>query len=289
MSMVSRIRRTAYEVATYIKSHHFSRKIPQELRSSTQCVLIYQMGRVASQSLHDTIHACLPDVPIYHVHWLNKNNLKKAEDRVRRRYLFITKRHLLVGRKLQKFIQTEGLGGKDWLLASAVRDPIARNLSEFFLDLDKYYFPGIFSSRKKEVTVEEIAEYFCNKFDHLCRNNWFEEEIKQNFNIDITSTPFDHEKKYQLVRQGNIRLLVLRQEDLPKGLEEGVYELTGHLPKKIMRRHISGESPNSNIYSSLKKHVKLNCEILDQVYGCSWVKHLYTPEEIAAMRSKWEK
>lgn len=289
MSDVKGFRKALYEAATYFRSRRFAGRIEKELEAAHRCVLIYQMGRVASQTLNDTIRACLPGVPVYHVHWLNPDNIARAEARVRKHYGLIVKRHLLVSRRLRRFIDRQGLEGHEWLVVTMVRDPVARNLSEFFLDLDKYYFPGIFEQPVTSEKLDEIAEHFSSRFDHLCRCHWFEEELQSVFNIDVLSEPFDHKQGFQYVERGGVRVLVLRQEDMPENIKRGVRVLTRVEPGEILQRHVSGKGRNAHVYRALRQRVALASDVLDQVYSCPWVRHFYTREEIDQMRKSWQK
>ncbi len=282
-------RKVLYEVTTYLRSRRFAGQIRKQLTDSRQCVMIYQMGRVASQTVNDTIRACLPDVPVYHVHWLNPVNIARAESRVRKHYGIIVKRHLLVSRQLRRFIDRHGLGGREWLVVTMVRDPVARNLSEFFLDLDKYYFPGVFAAPMHSEKLDTIARYFSQEFDHLCRCHWFDEELKNVLGVDVLAEPFDRNRGYQLLGRDSVQVLVLRQEDMPGVIKGGIRALTGKEPGEIVQRHVSERGPNADIYRELRERVSLSGDVLERVYACPWVRHFYSDREIEEMRKRWQK
>ena len=283
------IRHKLYEVATYAKAWHFASGVERSLLDADKCLLIYQMGRVASQTVNDTAAAALPGVPVFHVHWLSEENLSRAEARARSRYGMVRQRHILVARRLRQFLEQRGLGGLQWWIVTLVRDPVARNLSEFFLTLEEYQIEGAFRRyRENPDVLRQWIDDFVSGYDHLSRCHWFEEEIGRVFGIDVYSQPFDHQCGFSLIEQDGVRVLVLRQEDLDRGLKSGFKALTGVAPAgQVVARHVSGQDPNADLYRELRCRLRMPAELLDRIYDCRWVRHFYSKEEISEWRQRW--
>ena len=276
-----------YELSSYFRTRKFVAGVAKRIRGAGRCLLIYQMGRVASQTINDTAKQALPGVPVVHVHWLSDKNLASAIGRARGRYGFVRQRHLLVARKIRALLDSEEGRSLDWLVISVVRDPVARNLSEYFLTLEEYHFKDAFKIyRDHPEQIDQWVSYFVHEYDHLSRCRWFDEEIGEVLGVNVLDVPFDHERKF-LLHEGRIKVLVLRQEDLETGLANGFQALTGVRPEQIARRHISSEDEHAGLYRALVERVKLPEVLLDRIYGCPWVRHFYGEDEIEVWRRKW--
>ena len=101
-------------------------------------VLILQMGKVGSKSVQAGLEAESLDRPIYHAHFLSRERTARTEKQ--RRKFFRTNRHsYLIRPWLNQFLLRtfeENKDNRTWKLITLTREPIGRNISAFFENLD---------------------------------------------------------------------------------------------------------------------------------------------------------
>jgi hypothetical protein len=118
--------------------------------------------------------------------------------------------------------------------------------------------------------------------------NWFDNELKAFFGIDVYAHPFDREKGYSIIKQGNIEVLVMKMEKL-NSLESVIGEFIGAPQFKLVNDNVGSNKIYKYLYKNVKDAVKIPREIFSVCYGNPRMSHFYTEEEKAAFLKKWEK
>ena len=286
--MPEALRSVAYELFTEFRTRRFVRSMANTLAKSGEVTLVYQMGRVGSQTLNDALLQAGAE-PVYHVHWLSHDRLADACERARRHYGYVKPRHLRVSRVLRSFLDDGGMHAVRWRIVTVVRDPIARNLSDHFLSLGNYTLRDFFERyRRGKASLDEVVDDFVHGYDHGCRDSWFDEEIGAVFGIDVLVHSFDHSRRYAIIEKDGVSVLVLRQEDLRDTLSPALAEWLGVIIGELPQRHVSARDPNGDVYRQLLERVRLPQDLVDRMYAIPWVRHFYTPEEIASFRKRWQ-
>ena len=117
-------------------------------------VLIYQMGKVGSSSIYMSLKEIMPT---FHVHYLRKDLMDKINKNQINRG-FAPPEHLVTSKMvLKKYIKKD----KPLNIISLVRDPIARNMSAFFENLDNF----ILNSKNKYFKIPSIDSINQNDFN----------------------------------------------------------------------------------------------------------------------------
>lgn len=267
-------------------NYDFHRQLKQDLRSS-EILLVHQMGKVGSSAVVASLKALDLDIPLFHTHSLNA---KEIEHRLRRaketgREVPVGS-HLTISQHLQKVI-TKGASKKHWKIITLVREPIARNISAFFQNIDTY-FPNFFQSYAKgEITIEQIIEKFFADYPHNRPLQWFDTEIREVFNIDIFSTPFPISAGYQILNHENISLLLIRLEDLNRCFQVSLQEFMDIKSIKLEQENIAVNKNYYEIYSKFKNQIKLPKSYIENMYCSKYVRHFYAEDEIKLFEQKW--
>ncbi len=100
-------------------------------------VLIYQMGKVGSSTVYETVKAMGLDCSISHIHFLSDSGISKAE------YAFMNSKskqipmHLIRSKILKRHLNLKSDKIK---IISLTRDPVSRIISDVFQNL-KYFHP----------------------------------------------------------------------------------------------------------------------------------------------------
>jgi hypothetical protein len=186
-----------------------------ERYSITPLVINYQMGKVGSSSIHHTLDKM--GVNVLHIHTFNGVDvfdMYKNKKRVIGFYRPIRVIKEKIKLKIKLFLIKKN---KNIKIVSIVRDPIKVLKSRYFQDLhlvmkDAFQQGILFKSRKDFIDFVISDFEACFELDYFL--NWYDNEIKKNFKIDIYSQDLDKVSKTILVKEQNISLLLLNLETL---------------------------------------------------------------------------
>lgn len=116
---------------------------------------------------------------------------------------------------------------------------------------------------------------------------WLADEIEKPFGFDLLSQPFDFERGYSILENGNIRLLLYRQEQAPASVEQGLKQLFPGWEFALPKLNLSSEKATGGVYKYLREIVRLPRPILEEIYANPYVRHFLAPEEITNLTDHW--
>jgi len=154
---------------------------------------------------------------------------------------------------------------------TAVREPVARNLSSYMQNAERNGWSRNF-------------EGFLREFPHSEPLNWFDEEFLPFTGVDVFASPFPHERGWQII---DGRILILKAETSPETKEEGLSEFLRR-PVKLPVVNVGLEKKYSDDYVRLQAN-RIPNDYLTSMYNSKYVKHFYTKAEIEAFRDRWSK
>lgn len=254
-------------------------------------ILVYQMAKVGSTSVHATLEALDPPRrPCLKVHFLSEQGARRerALDRRVGGLVYVSYYGALavaLGERLRRF-------GRSFQLpvVSLVRDPIARQVSGLFQSPD--FARVALRDRSGRFDVDRVVSYLEERFRTAdpCggADRWFDEELAQVFGIDVFEKPFPRERGYTILRGSRARVLLLRVEDLDRTLGPGLLELLD-LPKQppIVRSNVRERTADAAEYAEVLERFRLPREVVEGIYSRRLVRHFYTEARIAAFRRRW--
>ncbi|MEQ9823985.1 MAG: putative capsular polysaccharide synthesis family protein [Puniceicoccaceae bacterium] len=97
-------------------------------------VVVYQMGKVGSSSIYESLRRLYNNKNVYHVHYLNPKYISRIVEKRTRLGLSIPG-HIQTSQLVRELIRSESENLK---FISLVRDPFSRNLSAFFENIDNF-------------------------------------------------------------------------------------------------------------------------------------------------------
>ena len=174
--------------------------IPRLIKSDP--ILIYRMGKVGSSSIYTSIRQKTKNV--FHVHRMSPSNIqavlqgsirigaKPPDDRI--------------GLLLHKWIVLPRRPAK---LISLFREPVSRNISAFFQNLD--YFNNL-NGESLELNADELIKNFLINYQHKVPLEWFDIEMYQTTGINVYKIEFPKCKGYQIVDLNPYKLLLMRHD-----------------------------------------------------------------------------
>lgn len=176
---------------------------------------------------------------------------------------------------------------------TAVRDPIAKFFSMVYdevksLDTSYYLWAcGLTEENFMKEGGDAQLLFDRQEMSHFFHMPLFLKRFAQHF-LDITAYPFDQEKGYSIMEEGNIQVFVYqleRMNDILPALSEFVgCELTEYTMGNEASSQWIGEA-----YARGKEEVKINSGHYENMYTELWLEHFYSQEDIDGFRQRWEK
>jgi hypothetical protein len=246
-------------------------------------VLVYQMGKVGSMTVYESLRAAGGPHPLFHLHFI-------SDDIARYR------REMLAAGLAQPPIELdlgEALNGelrrnatRRCLVITLVRDPIAFMISDLFENptFAKQTITrpdGAIDAQLAAAYLTELAEQ-PTTFDYVFE--WFDRELKTVLDVDVFATPFPSAQGY--ARLGNARadVLLMRTEDLSRVGPPAIADLLGlPAPLKLVDVNVRKDPA----YAWVRDHCRLRRARLEQIYASRFMRHFYSAAEIEAFTCKW--
>ncbi|MDT0602804.1 putative capsular polysaccharide synthesis family protein [Thalassotalea castellviae] len=239
-------------------------------------IFIYQMGKVGSTTLENAIAGSL------HIHaFYSKNSTcvirQKGLNKFGFRAIFYT-----LEREISDFIHRIIFKRRAHTkIITLVREPIARNQSMFFHDIDAYLFSvhtNCLNTRRTPLPTRSqpkllLEKVFNEEFDHFYPLNWFDKEFKPMTGVDIYSKAFNKELGYSLIDNKGVSVLCISIDKLDD-LTSVIEEFIGH--KLVLLKDNNSENKwYSELYKQFRQHYQLPSNIEKTIKISKFYQHFF--------------
>jgi hypothetical protein len=257
-----------------------------ELEKHEDIILVYQMGKVGSKSIENSLKRLKLKNPLYHFHALNPERVNGLIIGHQKRKTPIEK-NLKMAQILWDEVIKPKRNDKNWKIITLVRDPVARNFAAFFQNINDY-FPDFYQRHSSGLLeTDTVINKFITEYPHHVPLTWLDEEIKFVFDIDIFAVEFPKAKGYTIIHQENIDLLVIKLEYLNKCHQQAFSEFLNIDNFILKKDNVGSQKVYANAYKEFLQNIILSEDYLDQMYMSKYTKHFYTDEEIKTFRDKY--
>jgi hypothetical protein len=215
-------------------------------------VLVYQMGKVGSTSVYESLVAC--GVAAVHFHWMEPVYM----------------------RQIAKKERVE--------IITLVREPIGRCISEFFQNFELHTGADYHQDAFDMPTLCELFlsnQYFWRPLP------WFDEEMKPRLGVDVYDYPFPQERGWLVIGTGIYRLLILKAELDDTTKETIIADFLKLGSFELVRANTAQEKAYADTYRAFIRNIRLPETYVEAMCNAKYTRHFYGETEIAAMRSKW--
>lgn len=258
---------------------------------TNSAIIIYQMGKVGSTTIHTSLEEASLPLPIYKVHFLSDEGMAHAVE-FHQKTLKIpweNTPHIQTSEFLREKIQSDPTS--KWKIITLVRDPIMREVSEFFQYVHSMYpelldeAGNIEKARAIKLLQTKLMFYNPEK-NYTCR--WFDMEIKGMFGLDVFAHPFATDKGFSIIQHGNVDLLILRLEDLNRNFSEALSQFL-HLdsPIEIIKSNVRSEQKRGSTYAEVRQELKVRESVCRKIYASKYARHFYSDAEIEQLIERW--
>jgi hypothetical protein len=251
------------------------------------------MGKVGSSSIVKSLKAMKLDRSVYHVHFLNKDNIQKADRMLHEIYgnHYNVNRWCLYESRfvIKHFLQQQN---KNLKIISLVREPVARNISSFFYNIDKFIPNCAALYEKGQIDIADITQCYMQRFhEHSYPLTWFDEEMKQVFGIDVFSAnvSLSQEQRVFVYKHGDLDLLVLKTEDIDDIAQKALQEFLQIREFRLKQSNISSEKHYNRVYDDFTRLAQLPESYLSTMYESKYVNYFYRPKEIERFKARWSR
>ncbi len=262
-----------------------------------QPVIVYQMGKVGSSTMANSLRKIAKsDMSIYHVHYLNTEDINHSNKNYYGKYAHFFRRpfpkkssHLLQSQYLIRQINKRQKNRKRKIV-TLVRDPVARNISSFFQLID-FLLPSFYEQyRNHTIKIEELIQIYLERFgEHHVPLEWIDKKLKPVFGIDVFASDFSTSKGYHIYKGDDAEILLFRLENLNECAPDAFREFLNIEHFTPFKENVASEKAYHNIYREFINALVLPEAYLNMMYTSKYVRHFYIEEEIEAFWAKWHK
>ncbi|MEE8574907.1 MAG: putative capsular polysaccharide synthesis family protein, partial [Thermodesulfobacteriota bacterium] len=178
-----------------------------------------------------------------------------------------------------------------WKVITLLRDPVARNISAFFHNIN-IYIPD-FKERllAKTIDTESCIEYFRNGFGraHDVPISWLDYELKSTLGIDLYETDFPVSGGYKIYKGEHPDLLLVKLEHLNLCVQSAFKDFMDIDGFELKKKNIGEEKEYSSLYKEFIDSIVLPESYLEKMYSSKYARHFYSDEELAGFRKRWKK
>ena len=180
-----------------------------------------------------------------------------------------------------------------WKVIALVRDPVAREISEFFHHLPERQ-PELLAAALSERTIERAVSLVLAGLsgypDGTSRfaAEWFERELAGTFGINVRSYPFYKSQGYVRIQHPRADLLILRLEDMDRCFNPVIPSFLGmDGPIEMQPDNIGSEKPYAAIYRAVLERLSVPKAVSARICRTPWVRHFYSLSERDAFIERW--
>lgn len=274
------------DFTSLVSDLRLSSRLRREIhRNHGRVCLVHQMGKVGSSSVYSSLRDSLP-LPVYHTHFLSRQGIRNAE-------LFFRSAGASVPYNIRfSKVLRRLLPDMYPIIVTLVRDPIAREISNYFQIGERVFAALRTESKERPSASEAIVQEVSAQIQKLRRpdhhvHTWFDNELRSVFDVDVYSTPFSYERGFVLIRGVKAIVLLFRLEDLGRSFECGVQEAFESSDNfTLVVRNRSESKEYADLYRFVKRRISIPPEVCEAIYQTRYGRHFYG-DMAAELTQKW--
>ena len=194
--------------------------------------------------------------------------------------------HLATGAALRAHM--DRLRSNGCSIVTLVRDPIAREVSNAFQTPELVGLDGRDASRDPAEVVALLRRRLMEDGPILYMESWFGQELELATGVNVFDYPFDMQRGWSIIERNGIRLLLLRVEDLTSQGPAALGSLLGSdMPLGVVDGNVRAATADGEIYGSVRQRLRLPADLVERIYGSSFMRHFYSESTLADFARQW--
>ena len=197
-------------------------------------------------------------------------------------------------------------------IITAVRDPIAQNLSFFFqlcsavsfCDIPEFWENGgdiqiLWEAWISHVLRDELElhkecdisfsymDYYNKIFNNIITvQSFFERNFERYNGYDVYEYPFDKENGYSIVQNEEAEIFIYQLERL-NDIKGELGEFLGIKDFKLYDANVGDKKWYAPAYKQALKELKLEKKYYDHCYSSKYIEHFYNDRDIGKFKQRW--
>ena len=260
----------------------------QDFNHVASPIIIYQMGKVGSSTIQASLKKSNIPNSVFHCHHMSNKSLDKivklhAQNQKGREAQF------LKGVKLRKLLNHLTNQNRTIKIISLVRETIGLEISAVFENLR--HRPALLSG-DGSINKPRMHEFLLQKIrrlnhKHSYFSNWFDMEFNGTFGLDIYAYPYDYEKRYSIINDSKVSILLMRLEDISEYLTEAMDEFLKIPDIAVVNANIGTQKRHYVDYSLMLKNLRFTRTECVHAYSGKCFNHFYSETEKEQFIKKW--
>jgi hypothetical protein len=239
-------------------------------------IFIYQMGKVGSTSLTLGINNTL------HVHaFYLKNHTCPARLQGLAKFGLLHIVYRAEQEVMAYLVRRAFRQRKHSKIITLVREPVARNMSMFFHDLDAYLFAAhtnCMNTRDKALPtrfqdMDLLNKVFEQEFDHYYPLNWFDNEFARMTGLNIYDYDFNRDLGYCLIKKPSVEVFCLRTDKIAERMDD----LSEFCGSKVNLTAVNRADDKwyHEVYKQFSREYSYSTDELDKIYNSQFFQHFF--------------
>ncbi|MGD8751943.1 MAG: putative capsular polysaccharide synthesis family protein [Anaerolineales bacterium] len=266
-------------------------------------LIVYQMGKVGSSSIVESLNASDLNLPVLQVHFLSHDAIKEMERRYYGELINIFQdsllpetKHLFLSYYLRQTLDSNHSLPR-WKFVTLIRDPLARSASVFFYSVDTPkkvpYLPDFYKHYQDQtVTIDMLIQRFQEVLiedpdEFQLPLHYFDRELGPVTGIDVYAREFPKQQGYSIYHGEHTDLLLIKLELMRDCAKEAFREFLGLQDFQLVNANLASQKRYYPIYIEFLKSIKLPQSYLDTIYNSKYMRHFYTENEIESFWRRW--
>lgn len=243
-----------------------------------ELLLIYQMGKVASSTIKATAMS-LPQYEVHQVHRLVLGNILRVHQEHRSRNW-----QAPTGDPGGLYLQRDIRNRRPAKVITLVREPIARNISYYFQNLDKI----LGRDRAHELPLEDIIHGFPESFPYSDDPlTWFDYEFAVALDADIYSSGFAAGAPSYRWRAGAYDILVLRVDTSDAEKTFALRDFLDARDLDLRRANMTSDKESAAAYRAFRETVKFPPRYLDHMLESKYAQFFFDAASLQSWRDTY--
>lgn len=226
-------------------------------------VVIFQMGKVGSQSIHRPLNRIYPG-EVIHAHVLS-TEYPQGEVKELMRYI------------------NSASPPEHLFIISPIRNPFDRNISAFFQNFESYTGQD---PEKITLSLEEVQQIFIREFPHELPIQWLQNSIQDRFQVDLFAEPFP-EHGWKSYKGEKVDILILRCELENRDKTKAVNCFLDRDDFEMGEINVTSQKGYHHFYSEFKRTLVMPDSIVNKLCDSDYFSHFYPAEDIEVARKRW--
>jgi hypothetical protein len=236
------------------------------------------MGKVASSSVYEDLRF-RDEVNAYKIHRMNPDAIASVREEYLR--LGAPPPNEELGLYLYREISQKKRKAK---IISMVREPISRNVSAYFENLDTY---EAMKSAHTRIKIDELVNNFLKKYNHDLPLTWFDIEMRSTTGIDVFEHEFPQQQGHHRIISPPFELLLMRH-DLDNAVKEDLIQSFLNIRDLTLSKVNVGVSKKyAEVYDTFLHSIQLPEEYIERMLDSRYAAHFFPKEELDQVRNRW--